>query len=269
MNKTDISDIEKKFTRLREIVARLTAPDGCPWDREQTPSSLKKYILEEAYELVEAIDGKDPGAVAEELGDLFFIVLLVTHIYEKSGEFAVGQVLDGIAEKMIRRHPHVYGDVHVSSPEEVSANWQVIKAKEAKKKKERYSCLGHLPRSLPALQRALRLGERASRVGFDWPRAEDVWGKVAEEEHELREAMANNDQEAMANEVGDLLFSISNLSRHLGVNPEEALQGTANRFIDRFCFMERLIRQAGKELADSSLEEMDRAWSSVKASKEK
>jgi len=269
MNKTDISDTEKKFTRLRGIVTRLSAPDGCPWDRKQTPFSLKKYVLEEAYELAEAIEDEDPGAVAEELGDLFFILLFVAHIYEKAGNFSLGQSLDRIAEKMIRRHPHVYGDVHVASPEEVSANWQVIKAEEARGKKERYSALGHLPRSLPALQRAFRLGERASRVGFDWSRAEDVWEKVAEEEKELREAIAGGDQKAVAHEIGDLLFSISSLSRLLGINPEEALQGTANRFVDRFCSMESLIRQAGKKLADSSLEEMDRAWSDVKASEER
>jgi MazG family protein len=266
---TKTPDIEKKFIRLKDIVTRLTAPDGCPWDREQTPFSLKKYVLEEAYELLEAIDTGDPSAVAEELGDLLFLLLLLTHIYEKAGRFSLGQVLDGIAEKMIRRHPHVYGNVHVSRPEEVSANWQVIKAKEAKKKKEDYSCLGHLPRSLPALQRAFRLGERASRVGFDWSRADDVWEKITEEERELREAMSGGDRDAMANEIGDLLFSISNLSRHLGINPEEALQGTADRFVNRFCSMERQIGQTGKKLADSSLEEMEGAWSAVKASEGK
>ncbi len=269
MNKTDTSDTEKKFTRLRGIVTRLSAPDGCPWDREQTPLSLKKYVLEEAYELAEAIDDKDPAAVAEELGDLFFILLFVAHLYEKAGKFSLGQALDRIAKKMIRRHPHVYGDVHVASPEEVSANWQVIKAEEAREEKKRYSCLGHLPRSLPALQRAFRLGERASRVGFDWSGAEDVWEKVAEEEEELREAMAGGNQQAVAHEIGDLLFSISSLSRLLGINPEEALQDTANRFVERFCSMERLIGQTGKKLADSSLEEMDRAWSAVKGRERK
>ncbi len=269
MDKTDISDIEEKFARLRGIVARLAAPDGCPWDRKQTPFSLKKYVLEEAYELIDAIDNKRPGAVAEEIGDLLFMLLLLAHIYEKSGRFSLGQILDGIAEKMIRRHPHVYGDLHVSSPEELNANWQAIKAREAKEKGDRYSCLGHLPRSMPALQRAFRLGERASRVGFDWSRAEDVWEKVAEEEGELREAMAGGNREAVAWEIGDLLFSIANLSRLLDINPEEALQDSANRFVDRFYAMEKQIHQTGKELGNSSLEEMDRAWSAVKAREDK
>lgn len=262
--KTDFSNTEKAFTDLRKIIIRLTAPDGCPWDREQTPYSVKKYILEEAYELSEAIDEQDPETVSEELGDLFFMLLFVAHMYEENEMFSLKQALDCIGRKMIRRHPHVFGDMQVANSEEVAANWLTIKGKEARDKGEVSSVLGHLPKSLPALQRAFRVGERASRVGFDWAAAEDIWGKIAEEEQELKEAMAENDREAMAQEIGDLLFTISNLSRLLEINPENALRDAVNKFMARFYSMEELIRQSGKGMADSSLKEMDRAWSAVK-----
>jgi MazG family protein len=255
---------EKAFSKLRSIVARLRAPDGCPWDREQTPFSVKKYILEEAYELSEAIDKKDPKAVAEELGDLFFMLLLLANIYEEADMSFLEEAFAGIGQKMIRRHPHIFGDVKVTSIKEVAANWQAIKTREAEKKGEKHSVLGHLPKSLPALQRAFRVGERASRVDFDWIRPEDVWAKVAEEEQELREAIKTKSRDHIEHEIGDLLFTVANMARLLKINPEDALQKTIGRFVTRFHAMEDIIRSQGNKLAKCSIEEMDRAWSEAK-----
>ena len=261
---TSFSNIEKSFSELRSIVARLRAPDGCPWDREQTPSSVKKYILEEAYELSEAIDEKDPKPVAEELGDLFFMMLLLANIYEDTDISFLDQAFASIGQKMIRRHPQIFGDVKVNSIKEVAANWQAIKAGEAEEKGEKHSVLGHLPKSLPALQRAFRLGERASRVGFDWIAAEDVWAKLAEEEQELREAIKTKSKENIEHEIGDLLFTVANMARLLEINPEDALQKTNSRFVARFHIMEDIIRSGENELAKCSIEEMDEAWSEAK-----
>jgi MazG family protein len=258
------SNTEKAFSELRSIVARLRAPDGCPWDREQTPFSVKKYILEEAYELSEAIDKKDTKAVAEELGDLFFMLLLLANIYEEADMSFLEQAFAGIGQKMIRRHPHIFGDVKVTSIKEVAANWQAIKTREDEEKGEKHSVLGHLPKSLPALQRAFRVGEKASRVDFDWIKAEDVWAKVAEEEQELREAIKTKSRDHIEHETGDLLFTVANMARLLKINPENALQKTIGRFVTRFHAMEDIIRSRGNELAKCSIEEMDRAWSEAK-----
>ena len=260
------SNTERAFSELRSIVARLRAPDGCPWDREQTPSSVKKYILEEAYELSEAIDGKDPEPVAEELGDLFFMLLLLANIYEEADMSFLEQAFAGIGRKMIRRHPHIFGDVKVNSIKEVAANWQAIKAGEAEEKGEKHSVLGHLPKSLPALQRAFRVGERASRVSFDWVKPEDVWAKMAEEEQELGEAITAKSRDHIEHEIGDILFTMANMARLLKINPEDALQKAIDRFVTRFYAMEDIIRSQGKELARCSIEEMDKAWAEAKKS---
>jgi tetrapyrrole methylase family protein/MazG family protein/ATP diphosphatase len=260
----NFSDTEKAFSELKSIVARLRAPDGCPWDREQTPSSMKKYILEEAYELSEAIDEKDPRQVAEELGDLFFMMLLLADIYAEADLSFLDQAFAGIAEKMIRRHPHIFGDVKVNSIKEVVANWQAIKALEAEERGEKHSVLGHLPKSLPALQRAFRVGERSSMVNFDWVEAEDVWAKIAEEEQELKEAIKTKSKKNIEHEIGDLLFTLANMARLLEINPEDALQKTIGRFVSRFHIMEDIIRSRGNELARCTIEEMDEAWSEAK-----
>jgi MazG family protein len=262
----ELTNTEKAFSELRSIVARLRAPDGCPWDREQTPSSVKKYILEEAYELSEAIDGKDPKPVAEELGDLFFMLLLLANIYEEADMSFLEQAFAGIGRKMIRRHPHIFGDVKVTSIKEVAANWQEIKTREAEEKGEKHSVLGHLPKSLPALQRAFRVGERASRVSFDWVKPEDVWAKMAEEEQELREAIMTKSRDHIEHEMGDLLLTMANMARLLKINPEDALQKAMDRFVTRFYAMEDVIRSQGKELARCSIEEMDKAWAEAKKS---
>ena len=262
--KPEPSNTEKAFSELRSIVARLRAPDGCPWDREQTPSSVKKYILEEAYELLEAIDNKDPKAIAEELGDLFFMMLLLVNIYEEADMFFLDHAFANISQKMIRRHPHIFGDVKVNSIKEVAANWRAIKAREAEEKGEKNSVLGHLPKSLPALQRAFRVGERGSRVNFDWIKAEDVWAKMAEEEQDLREAIKTKSKENIEHEIGDLLFTVANMARLLEINPEDALQKANSRFVKRFNVMEDIFRSRGNELAKCTIEEMDEVWSEAK-----
>ncbi len=261
-----MNDADARVGDLLAIIKRLRAPDGCPWDREQTPESVKKYVVEETYELVDAIDGGDPSKVAEELGDLMFMLLFIAGMYEETGAFRLADVLRGAAEKMVRRHPHIFGDVKVKDAGDVVANWQAIKACEAKDKGERHSVLGNLPRSLPALQRAFRLGERASRVGFDWDDARGVLARLREEEQELRDAMQGGRKEEVMHEAGDLLFTMANLARKLGTNPEEALHQANERFLRRFQAMEALLKATGKDLSRCSLEEMDDAWEQAKDS---
>jgi MazG family protein len=256
---------EGKMHRLMDIIVRLRAPDGCPWDREQTPSTVKKYVLEEAYELSDAMGVGNAQEVAEELGDVFFMLLFVAQMYEEAGLFSLEQALDAVGNKMVRRHPHVFGDLDVADSEEVTANWQVIKAEESKEKGRRHSVLGNLPNALPALQKAFRVGERASRVGFDWAAADDVWAKLAEEERELRDALKVGSREVVKREIGDLLFTIANMARLLTINPEDALRDAVDRFVRRFKAMEEVIGSRGQDLAECTLEEMDGVWSEVKA----
>ncbi len=250
---------------LREIIARLRAPDGCPWDREQTPDSVRKYILEEAYELSEAIEGGDAGEVEEELGDLFFMLLFIARLYEEAAAFRLEDALERSAEKMIRRHPHIFGEAVVADAQEVVAQWQAIKARESRDRGERASALGNLPKSLPALQRAFRVGERASRVGFDWRQAGDVREKVREEEAELAEAVKAGDAAAIHDELGDYLFAAAQYSRKLGINPEEALRSAVDRFCGRFREMEARLQDAGRDMASCTHEELDSLWEAVKA----
>ncbi len=264
---TNNTEMTRRVARLLEIIDILRAPDGCPWDREQTPASVKKYILEECYELADAIDQQDPEEVCGELGDIFFMLLFIGRMYEENGDFEIARSLRLIEEKMIRRHPHIFADVKVNGTEDVTANWQNIKAQEARDSGKRHSVLGNLPRALPALQRAFRVGERASRVGFDWESADDLWEKIDEETAELRQAVSRADVANIEEEIGDTLFTISNLSRKLGINPEEALQKAVAKFVTRFHAMEQLLEQQGTPLPGASMQEMDRAWEQVKSDK--
>ncbi|RUM89812.1 MAG: nucleoside triphosphate pyrophosphohydrolase [Thermodesulfatator sp.] len=252
------------FERLLQIVARLRGPEGCPWDRQQTPESLKKYLVEEAYEAYEAVEEKRPEEVREELGDLLFLLLMIAYIYEEEGAFRISEMLELCAEKMIRRHPHVFGQEQARDAEEVLKRWQVVKAQEAREKDAEHSVLGNLPRSLPALQRAYRLGERASRVGFDWGSAEEVFPKLHEEWQELEEALRAGDKTRVAEEIGDLLFTVANLARKLEVNPEEALKKTLLKFEERFRAMEKTFQEQGRKLSEVSLSEMDALWEKLK-----
>ncbi len=253
------------FVRLVEIVARLRGPDGCPWDRKQSPETLKKYVLEEAYEVVEAIEKANPLEVCEEIGDALFLLVFLAYLYEEAGYFRLRDVLSLCAEKMIRRHPHVFGKQSLSEAEEVVAQWQKIKEEEAKKKGlSTSSVLGNLPRTLPALQRAFRVGERASRVGFDWSQPEDLFSKLEEEIEELKEAVSLRQTSKIEEEIGDLLFTVTNLARKLQINPEEALGKTVAKFIHRFTEMERRFHEKGRSLREASLEEMDAVWEEIK-----
>ncbi len=261
---TDFSELGPLFVKLIEIVHRLRAPDGCPWDRKQTPETLKKYVIEEAHEVFDAIGEETPLAVCEEIGDLLFLLIFLAYLYEEAGNFRIRDMLKLCAEKMIRRHPHVFGEKSLNEAEEVVAQWQKIKEKEAREKGQKSSVLGNLPRSLPALQRAFRLGERASRVGFDWKRPEELFEKLNEEISELREALERQEKDALAEEIGDLLFTVVNLARKLGINPEEALRQTNDKFVRRFQEIEKRAEEQGKKLGEMSLEEMDALWEEAK-----
>jgi len=248
------------FWRVVKIMEILRGEGGCPWDREQTRESLKPYLIEEAYEVLEAIDEQDPEKLKEELGDLLLQVVFHAQIAKEKGEFDISQVLQTLAEKLIRRHPHVFGEAKVENAQEVLENWEAIKERE-----EGHSfTLEGVPSSLPALLQARRIQDKASRVGFDWSQIESVWEKVAEEWGELKDACAKGDRDAMRRELGDLLFGIVNLSRFLGIDAEDALRQCNKRFINRFSYVEKRLREQGLTPQEADLETMDRYWEEAK-----
>jgi len=257
-----------KFNEFVEIVKRLRKE--CPWDREQTNDSIKAATIEEAYEVVEAIEKKNYDDLKSELGDLLLHVVFHTIIASESSNFTIDDVIDGIQSKLIRRHPHVFGDVKVSGSNEVKKNWEEIKLEEG-----RNSVLDGVPEMLPALQRAHRLQEKASKVGFDWEKKEDVWKKVIEEIEEMHEIERVRSQKSedrnledfynqLENEIGDVFFALVNYARFLDVNPENALRRTNSKFIRRFAYVEEKIKATGKKLSESSLKEMDFYWEESK-----
>jgi tetrapyrrole methylase family protein/MazG family protein len=250
------------FTRLTSIMHRLRGPGGCPWDAEQTHGSLKRYLLEECYEVIEAIDAGDDGLLAEELGDLMLQPVFHAAIAEERGAFTMEDVLAAICDKLERRHPHVFGDQEINTSDEQVANWERIK--QGEKQTERTSAIAGIPPHLPALMKAQKVTEKAARVGFDWPDVDGVFAKVLEELKEFEETMALGDQERMEAELGDLLFAIVNLGRFLRIDPEEALRKTIDRFGRRFRHVEASLHAAGSSLPESSLEEMDRLWEEAK-----
>jgi len=260
----DHTELDNAVNALADLVARLRAPDGCPWDAKQTMHTVRLYLLEEAYEVTDAIERGVGEEVCSELGDLLFQVVFIAYLGEERGEFDLVKVIEKIVEKMIRRHPHVFGNVRVKNVEEVAANWAKIKETEKEFKEESRSFLNHVPANLPALQRAHRLSERASKVGFDWPDKESIWEKVEEETSELREAIEKEDPERVGIELGDLLFSLVNLARRWELNAEDVLRVTNRKFIRRFELMERELSASGKGLRESTPEEMDRAWNKIK-----
>jgi len=258
------------FTALVELMQRLLAEDGCPWDREQTPETLREYVLEEACEVIDAIDRGSSGDLTDELGDLSLQVAFLAELGRKDGTFGPDDVFRAICEKLVRRHPHVFGETVVSGSSEVLRNWDAIKREE---KKDR-PLLDGIPRSLPALLRATRMGDKVSRVGFDWPDAEGSRSKVAEELAELDRAAESGDRTRIAEELGDVLFALVNFARHHGVSAEEALMGTADRFRRRFDHVERRVKAEhgdwprgddGKPAKGVSLDEMDGYWNEAKA----
>ena len=251
------------LSRLVELMARLRGPDGCPWDRKQTPESLKPFLIEECYEVVDAIEEGDPGKVKEELGDLLFQIVFHARIAEEQGQFTLRDVVAAIHEKMVRRHPHVFGDERLSTAGEVAANWEEIKLKE-KSGEGRRSVLEGVPRELPSLIRAHRLQERAAKVGFDWNHLNEVLPKLDEEIAEFKESLKQEDAGKIEEELGDLFFTLVNLSRFLGVNPEEALRKTISKFIGRFRAIEEHAANAGRTLKDMTLDEMEALWQEAK-----
>ena len=251
------------FDRLMEIMHRLRAPGGCPWDAEQTHESLKRYLLEESYEVIEAIDARSPAMLKEELGDLLLQPVFHAAIAEEKGEFTMDDVLATINEKLVRRHPHVFGDQIVKSATEQVENWERIK--KAEKGEERKSALSGVPPHMPALMQAQKITEKAARVGFDWEHVDQVFAKVLEELKEFEETMAAGDQARMEAELGDLLFAIVNLGRFLALDPEEALRKTIVRFSRRFAHVEETLQAGGRHLRDATLAEMDLLWEEAKA----
>ncbi|GAB2718712.1 nucleoside triphosphate pyrophosphohydrolase [Paenibacillus thermoaerophilus] len=269
--RTDNADLRvRRFERLREIVEILRSPEGCPWDREQTHESLRKHLIEETYEVLDAIGDDDPDAMCEELGDLLLQVMLHAQIEAETGAFTVYDVIAGLNEKLIRRHPHVFGERKAADAEEALSRWQAMKAAEKAARagtgrdEKPASALDGVPRELPSLYKALKLQKKAAAVGFDWPDAEGVFAKVEEELAEVREARASGDSERVADELGDLLFAIVNLARFVKADPDAALERTNRKFVKRFSYMEEQLRLRGKKLENTSLEEMESYWQAAK-----
>jgi len=250
------------FREFVDVVARLRGPDGCPWDRQQTYQSLRRYVLEEAYEVLEAIDSEDPAKLSEELGDLMLQVLLLSQIGSEEGYFDLRDVMAGIVEKLIRRHPHVFGDVTVENADEVNRNWEAIKRQEMP---ERTSVLDGVPRELPALMKALAVSKRVVKVGFEWPTLDAVLDKLDEEVAELKAELPGRDTERLRGEIGDLLFTVVNVARWLKIDPEEALRGMIDRFGSRFREVERLAAESGTPLTELGIEALERFWQQAKA----
>lgn len=248
---------------LVEIMARLRGTNGCPWDIEQTHESLRRYLIEEAYEVIEAIDDKDIHHLKEELGDLLLQVVFHAQIASESDEFTMDDILEGIITKLERRHPHIFGDVKVSSAREVVINWEKIKNQETGE----VSAIAGIPKSLPALLYAYKLQSKAAKVGFDWESVEGALEKISEEVDELRQARAGEGR--IEDEVGDLLFAVVNVARHLDVDPELALKSTSNKFENRFRHMEERSSKEGRDLAEMSLREKDRLWDEAKEAERK
>ncbi|WP_028609585.1 nucleoside triphosphate pyrophosphohydrolase [Paenibacillus harenae] len=255
----------RSFERLHEIVSILRSPEGCPWDREQTHQSIRKNFIEELYESLEAIDNDDPDAMQEEFGDVILQVMLHSQMEEETGAFSVYDVIQSLNEKLIFRHPHVFGDQSAADSQEALGNWEQMKAEEKRRKGEnRESALDGIPPDLPALMKAYKLQKKAAKVGFDWDELEPVLSKIEEELAELREAIAGKDQEEQAAELGDLLFAVVNASRFIHADPEEALTRTNKKFRSRFAYIEEQLRISGKKFDQTDLTEMDRWWEEAK-----
>jgi len=259
---------EHPFEKLVKIMDRLREPGGCPWDREQSHESLKPHLIEEAYEVIEAIDSGKPEFLREELGDLLFQVVFHARLTKEKGTFNVDDVINGISKKMVDRHPHVFGDGDVKDAKHALTQWEEIKKTE-EKNKHRESVLDGIPKTLPALLRAQRIQGRAARVGFDWEHKDQVFEKVEEEMDELRTAFQKGDVKEVEHELGDLLFTLVNLSRFLKINPEDALQKTIRKFMDRFQQIEKEVEKQGRDWKDVSLKEMDELWDRAKEREQK
>ena len=248
----------KEFDRLVKIMRRVKTE--CPWDREQTHESIRQYFIEETFEVIDAIDEKDDESLVEELGDVQCQVLFHSLLAEERGKFTLADVCNGIADKLVRRHPHVFENIKVKDSGEVLKNWEHIKMKEGKKN----SILDGVPKDLPALIKAYRVQNKAGRVGFDWDNIADVVAKISEELGEFKESLKTNDRDRIEDELGDLLFSIVNLARKIEISPEDALRRTIRKFTARFQYIEKALKEKGVSIKDASLEEMDELWEEAK-----
>ena len=248
------------FERLVGIMDELR--EKCPWDRKQTIQSLRQMTLEETYELADAITESDWKSIKEELGDLLLHIVFYSKIASEQNQFSIEEVINGISKKLIDRHPHIYGDVEVKNDEDVKRNWEKLKIKEGKQ-----SVLSGVPKTLPALVKAMRLQEKAKQVGFEWENKDQVWEKVKEEEIELHDAISENDQQKIEEEFGDLVFSLVNFARFLNIDAENALEITNKKFIKRFSQMEEKAMASGKNLNEMTLQEMDSIWNQIKRDK--
>lgn len=253
--------MKKNFNDIVELSKHLRSPEGCPWDREQSLDSVTPYIIEEAYEVVQAIELKDKDEIIEELGDLFFQVIFASQIASEDGEFDIEEVMDRLHNKLVRRHPHVFGDEKAKDAEEAIKTWHRQKLKEKSRKRR----LLEIPRTMPSLLRAHRVGEKASQVGFDWESAQEVLPKVKEELNELEVEINNKNRDGIEKEFGDLVFSIVNLGRHLKLDSESTAHKAIDSFINRFSKVEDKAQEKGKELSGLTIEEMDELWEEVKS----
>ena len=252
-----------EMVRLRQIMDRLRGPDGCPWDREQTLLSLRTYLVEEAYEVLEAIGRGEPAALREELGDLLFQIVFQARVAEEGGHFDIESIMKGIGDKIVRRHPHVFGEGRLATSEQVLKQWEVIKSEERRGRADG-SMFSGVPRSLPALLKALRVSAKAARVGFDWPDREGLWAKVEEEKEELREVRRQQDRTRIAEEIGDLLFTLANVARQEHIDPEQALQDANQKFIERFRYIEERLAAEGLRPAPENRPRMEALWEEAK-----
>ena len=252
-----------EMDRLRQIMARLRGPEGCPWDREQTYETLKTFLLEETYEVLEAIASGSAGALREELGDLLIQIVFLSQVAHERGEFDLEQVARGVADKIVRRHPHVFGEGRLDTADQVLAQWEQIKVEERRGQRDG-SLFAGVPAALPALLKALRIASKAARVGFDWPDLQGLLAKVEEELAELRAAIASKERAAAADELGDLFFVLANLSRHLAIDPEDALQAANRKFVDRFRYVEEHLSREGLTPSPANRERMEALWLDAK-----
>jgi len=254
--------ISKKLEKLVDIMYTLRSEDGCPWDRAQSLEDLRQYLLEEAYEVLQAMDQQDVPALKEELGDLMFQIVFLSQMMQEREAFTMADILESVTQKMLARHPHVFGNSAARSPEQALANWEAMKdqAKAAEKGTDR-SIIDGVPIHLPALQQALMISSKVVRVGFEWETESDVWKKLEEEIKEFHQATS---QEEKTEEMGDILFTIVNIARKSGINPEDALRNSNVKFRDRFSKLEKRVYQQGKQLQDLNLRELDQIWEEVK-----
>ncbi len=263
MKSESFDEASVTFKNMLKLIATLRSENGCPWDKKQTPATFHPYILEEYHELVQAMETGSAHEISDELGDLLFLVVFTAYMFEQQGTVTMKNIMQGVIEKMTRRHPHVFGDAQARTAGEVIENWAKIKASE-ENIKHRESLLDGIPRSLPALNRAQKLARRAQRVGFDWTHPEEVFQKIDEELAELKEAVQSGDSGHIREEMGDLLFVAVNAARHLDVHSESALHSTSDKFERRFRFIEGKLKEQGKTWDQVNLPEMDALWDEAK-----